>query len=114
MGAREKLNLQISEEIFERKIIIEDIVDDEGRIWLAELDRDVLPDYSCDMSAAWKIVEKTGLFRNHHLVLWQDNLDGAWHISETDTGEILNAVAVADTAPLAICLAALKVVGEEA
>ena len=114
MEAGEKLNALISERIFGIKVIMENYMDREGRIWTPYIDRELFPDYSGDISPAWKIVEKTGLFRNHHLVLWQDKLDGAWHISETDTGEILNAVAVADTAPLAICWAALKLVGEEA
>lgn len=58
---------------------------------------------------AWEVVEKVGLL-NWPNSLQHGNLDGLWTI-ERFTGETTDIIAQAETAPLAICLAALKMIG---
>jgi hypothetical protein len=73
------------------------------------------PPYSTAISVAWKVVEKMGL----SLV----RTDEGWMVGDiscgftTDDGVVdgtLQYATVCKTAPLAICLAALKAVGVEA
>ena len=70
----------------------------------------VIPDYSTSISAAWEVVEKLGVNDFVHLSwmpghkLWTCSLDS------TMFGGYINLSVEADTAPLAICRAALKVV----
>ena len=63
-----------------------------------------LPHYSTDISAAWEVVEKVGLLNEYLLGCWDD---GIWVVSDVDGNWYADAV----TAPLAICLAALKAKG---
>lgn len=71
--------------------------------------RMAVPFYSTDIAAAWEVVEK---LRD----TWAIELhgrDGAWSCLVEEGDEVTAhfiAIAEADTAPLAICLAALKVV----
>lgn len=65
----------------------------------------MLPHYSTDIKAAWEVVEKLGYGWNidkgndteHEFVVYFSNPEGQWK-------------AVGDTAPHAICLAALKAI----
>lgn len=77
--------------------------------WNGEARVTEIPHYSTDIAAAWEVVEKLGhkfqMFLNTRgkwteadFVHWPDNLKGY-------------VAASADTAPLAICLAALKACG---
>lgn len=73
------------------------------------------PPYSDEISEAWKVAE--------HLKLWVFSHDGEWYAGleshygvyvDSKIGEIdghLDYVTSADTAPLAICMAALAAVG---
>lgn len=68
------------------------------------------PHYSTDISAAWQVVEK--LIADH----WEPAIDfekqrGQWCAEFSDGTIIMRSFA--DTATLAICLAALKAVGVE-
>lgn len=67
---------------------------------------DELPYYSTDIAAAWEVVEKLDLLST---LLLQKNSSGVWGVWNEDTGQ----VHFGDTAPHAICLAALKAVGVE-
>lgn len=69
-----------------------------------------IPLYSSNISAAWEVVEKMEL-----AVI--SNFEGGWYVGQPawlspSTLEIGNEIE-ASTAPLAICLAALKVVGRD-
>ena len=64
-------------------------------------------DYSTDIAAAWQVVEKIG---NASLVNHASG--GAWHVEFELKGGSL-PYDTGDTAPHAICLAALKAVGVE-
>ena len=67
------------------------------------------PNYSTDIGAAWQVVEKlrAGKF------VWIKDCGGfGWRVeilSSSETDIQIDFSVVADTAPLAICLAALKV-----
>lgn len=70
--------------------------------------------YSTDIAAAWEVVEKLDLFGKRDMFIYK-NWRGKYSIDETvDAGMGTRdiAIAEADTAPQAICLAALKAVGE--
>lgn len=77
-----------------------------------------LKDYSCDIAAAWEVVETLRAGGVYSLTLHTE--DNGWRFLINCTRkhpcghETWNTVdGVADTAPLAICLAALKAVGVE-
>jgi hypothetical protein len=77
---------------------------------------DVIPEYSSDIAAAWEVVEELALENravevgNGHSNWWWCNIARA----ETDSrGLTVYDLTKADTAPLAICLAALKSRGIE-
>lgn len=69
-----------------------------------------IPHYSTDTGAAWEVVEK---FPHFYLFRWIAGgpMPGQWEcrFSDTDDG---TKIVWADTAPHAICLAALKAVGK--
>ena len=81
-----------------------------------EQNDDMLASYSTDISAAWQVVEKVGLFHRYGDCLTYDHDSKKWQIGkywrEYD-GVALDVTVDADTAPHAICLAALKAVGYE-
>lgn len=60
--------------------------------------------YTGDISAAWQVVEKIGEFTLHHHVHHPD-ADNLWYATTVVNNAI--AYASAETAPLAICRAAL-------
>lgn len=62
---------------------------------------DSLPRYSTDIAAAWEVVEKIGLIIGKNGPVWDAQ----------DLWDLPVYFASADTAPHAICLAALKAVG---
>lgn len=77
-----------------------------------------LPPYGTDIAAAWEVVEKVGGKAYVEMGLRNDAGDGAdWCATfghaEGNTKWIEDGGAFAETAPLAICLAALKAVGAE-
>lgn len=67
---------------------------------------DRVPHYSTEIAAAWQVVELFGV--RHSLSLYQV---GRWYCNFLVGGKRLEACA--PTAPHAICLAALRAVGEE-
>jgi hypothetical protein len=77
---------------------------------LSEFQQSRIPSYSTDIAAAWQVVDKMkslGCFIKVH------NCDhrGEWGCWCTHPGRVLSeSFAVEDTAPHAICLAALKAV----
>lgn len=67
---------------------------------------EVVPNYSTDIADAWEVVEKQ---KPNWLSL--DGCGSEWNVTFHDSENIW--VANSDTAPMAICLAALKVKGVE-
>lgn len=72
--------------------------------------RSLLYDFnpSTDIACAWEVVEKLDLFRRYFLVKEADN---EWSIQDYDYDP--GVFAVAETVPLVICKAALKMAGCE-
>jgi len=66
---------------------------------------DDVPDYSTDIAAAWRVVEKF----DHYTITKYGDL-----YIQVEVEQLLNAVSRADTVPLAICRAALKAVNATA
>lgn len=76
--------------------------------------------YSTDIAAAWEVVEKMGLWRGFDFIVWRPTSDARgmkpeyiWEAGWYEVGyegPETRAVGYADTAPHAICLAALKAV----
>lgn len=62
-----------------------------------------VPKYSTDIAAAWQVVEKMIVYSEHHFLL---DKGGAWLCRFREGG-----LSPGETAPHAICLAALKAVG---
>lgn len=67
--------------------------------------------YSSSILAAWEVVEKVGLFNGPYLT---HHSSKEWRVEAEDMGssEVV-VLGAAETAPLAICLAALKIKGIE-
>jgi len=63
-----------------------------------------LPKYSTDIAAAWEVVEEMELVVGYGLLY-------KWHVRNSWEDDLASVHTNADTAPLAICRAALKVVG---
>ena len=72
-------------------------------------------DYSGDISAAWEVVEKvTPTHPNFVLVYWVDSKAAYWQAGfDCEFEESWTYEATSETAPHAICLAALRAVGVE-
>jgi hypothetical protein len=70
------------------------------------------PHYSTDITAAWEVVEKLDLLGEWELWRHTDpyTKEPKWIVGRADY-EQGETYAVADTAPLVLCLAALKAVG---
>jgi len=70
-------------------------------------EKDAIPHYSTDIAAAWLVVEK---MNNPRVAIESSENEkyGKWFVM---FGDDLENGAFADTAPLAICLAALRTVG---
>lgn len=68
-----------------------------------------LKDYSTNIKDAWEVVEKTGLLIVYEL--HQESDSGKWLIGYGSDGCGFTTMFEADSAPLAICLAALKSIG---
>lgn len=72
-----------------------------------------VPHYSTDIAAAWEVVEKLKALNENgdfHL----EHLWGFWRVSTCNSPSGWSAWTRGQTAPHAICLAALKAVGHEA
>lgn len=66
--------------------------------------------YSTDIAAAWEVLEQSGLLDLYFLYKRGDQ----WAIGETNgVNDATTPLAEAPTAPHAICLAALKAVGDK-
>lgn len=68
------------------------------------------PDYSTDISAAWQVVEK---FYSMTFDRWSNGKEFRCYLVTARDGKNCDGMAVADTAPLAICRAALLAVMED-
>lgn len=69
------------------------------------------PPYSSDIAAAWQVVEKLRDEGLHSCVFqYADNLHWSAQFDEHELDVIRAPIVKADTAPMAICLAALKAV----
>ena len=77
--------------------------------------------YSTNIADAWEVVEKLGRWRGFDFMLVMPNPEQTFHLhtyeagwyEATNDGPERRVVGDADTAPLAICLAALKAVSQE-
>jgi hypothetical protein len=68
-----------------------------------------VPFYSTDIAAAWEVVEELNKTRLTYVEFIDAKIPGtAWRVVLFDQGEGKTIVSLADTAPLAICRAALK------
>ena len=75
-----------------------------------------LPHYSTNIADAWEVVEKLGRWRGFDFMLVMPDPEQTFHLhtyeagwyEATNDGPERRVVSDADTAPLAICLAALK------
>jgi hypothetical protein len=65
-----------------------------------------VPKYSTDISAAWEIVEQLAEEGIYTLV---DQIKSTCHVVMSDIDDTIRGENVAETAPMAICLAALEV-----
>ena len=80
-----------------------------------------LPHYSTNIADAWEVVEKLGRWRGFDFMLVMPDPEQTFHLhtyeagwyEATNDGPERRVVSDADTAPLAICLAALKAVSQE-
>ncbi len=74
-----------------------------------------VPSYSTDIAAAWEVVEKLGNWHGFDFMILLDTSNsGKWEAGWYEMGwdgYERRCAESADTAPLAICLAALKAVG---
>jgi hypothetical protein len=76
---------------------------------------------STNIADAWEVVEKLGRWRGFDFMLVMPNPEQTFHLhtyeagwyEATNDGPERRVVSDADTAPLAICLAALKAVSQE-
>jgi len=66
-----------------------------------------IPEYSYSISAAWEVFESIKGLN----VISRDEDEGSWIVGSFETGKEI--LAKADSAPVAICLAALRVKGIE-
>jgi hypothetical protein len=82
---------------------------------------DEIPFYSTNIADAWEVVEKLGRWRGFDFMLVMPNPEQTFHLhtyeagwyEATNDGPERRVVSDADTAPLAICIAALKAVSQE-
>lgn len=72
--------------------------------------RSAIPNYSTDIAAAWEVVEKLKGATAHFQL---QSIPGGWSTRIFRVPAGLSNEEIADTAPMAICLAALKAVGVE-
>ena len=83
--------------------------DPDGRLVTA----DQIPGYSTNIAAAWSAIEKSGLFYGVH-VMCLSLFENGWTVGKRVGGfEFEDYVETSETAPLALCLAALKFVREQ-
>lgn len=68
-----------------------------------------VPEYSTDIAAAWEVFEKL-LGKEAHAAICRRH-DGRWLVVD-DCGDGFDLIADGETAPHAICLAALKAVSQ--
>lgn len=73
----------------------------------------VLP-YSTDIAAAWKVVDHIHLLSGGVVLTrrWRSEIPGSWVVMEIEQ-ELRHPISEADTAPLAICRAALTLQEEK-
>ena len=72
-----------------------------------------VPYYSTSIAAAWEVVERSGILDHTENVLWRNPRAQKyfWHYGYNQ--EFYSEILKAETAPLAICRAALKAAGGE-
>jgi hypothetical protein len=112
-----ELDALVAEKVMGFKVIETDECNGEDNLWLQGYEDQELPSYSTDVAAAWEVVEKLKLFQvkqtdsdgyTDYVQLWQDS-EGIWTIGDWE--DQLLILSEGESAPHAICLAALKAVG---
>jgi hypothetical protein len=106
-----ELDALVAEKVMDEQKLL---VPDDGSIypdprytswWWGRDIHELVPHYSTDIAAAWLVVEK--LAPNMDFYMEIATKDDGWFVM---FGDDLDKACIADTAPLAICRAALKVV----
>lgn len=112
--AEHVMGLEVQKDQITKNWYSEKTPDDKSEFFIGK-SNDKIPKYSSDISAAWAIVEKveshtfTLTAEEDKLPMWGAAF-GFWN-SEKQDFDLIESLA--DSAPLAICLAALKVSGIE-
>lgn len=107
MPAGRELDALVAEKVMDDPVDRQ-IVDQHGFEIILRRSRLVLPRYSTDISAAWKIVEHLRS-RNMFVELSEMGINKDWSCSfDGEDGKTVHAEG--DTAPMAICMAALLAV----
>lgn len=113
-----ELDILVAKKVMKLSLEYIDVQNDGKHVWYSH-DNDFFttPSYSTDIEAAWEVLGKlwelevthykSGVFRHYDLVS-----DKHWWTCDIFT-EKVHVQASSDTAPHAICLAALKAVGVE-
>ena len=128
MVAGRELDALVAEKVMKLRVIFDEDRYGEMHIWWAvptdpgtveEWDKFYLPAYSTDIAAAWQVIEH---MKERGLTVWFVSKEFAWQeaphweagltVEPCDSGWLpqIQALASAETAPLAICRAALMAV----
>lgn len=105
-----KIDALVAEKVMGWRPPSEDVADlwERSKVWYSPetASAEHLPDYSSDIADAWEVVEKLESEDPGYFNLSVTTPPG-WYVTFVDP----DSCAYADTAPLAICLAALKAKG---
>jgi hypothetical protein len=104
MGAGRELDALVAEKVMGWK---EPKKGSLGELFPSQFNRTLR--YSTDIADAWRVADKSQLFSKHGFYLWFDG--EFWCVGDTNGVNDCSPHTKGATAPLAICLAALKAVG---
>ena len=117
MKAEDIENMQAGREM--DAIIAEKVFKLDAACWVeaCEVEGHLIAEYSTDIAAAWEVVEKLDLFNRDLALMRTSGGYGIYPLVRDVTGaqvlDICHPVAKDETAPLAICRAALLAVGQD-
>jgi hypothetical protein len=117
MEKNRKLDILISEYIFDKEVYETDDCNGEDNYWLDKNSENELPFYSSSIEEAWKVMDQVRKIHWRDVVslfsptdeskLWFCHFEKKWHGRDGSVVEIYDMES-GETAPLAICLAALR------
>ena len=82
--------------------------------WQGDKGRNALPAFSTSIEDAWRVVDNMSR-RNFYFDIdnhYKYHAQGYWEAAFGGLSDAAHHIGIADTAPMAICLAAIKAVGE--